>query len=392
MAANVSGQIMNLKDQQTLPSRLITLIRAYIFNGKNLATMKIIELKTTAIGLKVSTPLKTSSGTLDNFPLVLIDMHTDQEIVGRAYIFCYDAIFLKPICALAEGLKASIEGQNVDPQQLCKLLEQRFKLAGIEGIARMLQAGIDMAAWDALAQEAQRPLTELLGGNTKTLVPAYYSCFMRGIEGGIEDAETALRKGFTAMKVKLGYDTAKQDLEVLKEIRKISDQIHIMVDYNQSLSAEEAITRGKLIADQNIYWLEEPVNTNDYRGHRQVRDNLPMPIQTGENWWGIADMQQCFAEQASDFIMPDLMKIGGVTNWIKAAVLAEKAGTPISNHLFQEFTIHLLASTPKAHWLEYMDFTNDILQDPLTVENGFAKPGKRLTWNEEAIEKFKIKQ
>ncbi len=123
------------------------------------------------------------------------------------------------------------------------------------------------------------------------------------------------------------------------------------------------------------------------------RRNAATPIQLGENWWGLPDMANSVAAGASDLAMPDAMKIGGVTGWQRAAALAAAArGLPVSPHIFVEFSAHLMAVTPTAHWLEYLEKAGAVLQQPLRIENGDALPleghGAGLEWDEAAVARY----
>jgi len=140
---------------------------------------------------------------------------------------------------------------------------------------------------------------------------------------------------------------------------------------NQSLSVPEAIRRIHAL-DEQLFWIEEPTLATDYAGHAAISREARAAIQLGENWWGIPDMSKSLAADASDFVMADVMKIGGVTGWLRAASLAESAGLPLSSHLYPEFSAHLLAVTPTCHWLEFVDWANPLLAS--SSKSATAKP------------------
>jgi mandelate racemase len=257
----------------------------------------------------------------------------------------------------------------------------------------MAIAAIDMAAWDACAKAANLALVRFLGGVPKP-APAYQSRGL-GIIGPEKAGEEAARliPGFRAIKARLGYPELETDVAVIREIRKALDPgVLVMTDYNQSLTAPEAVRRAQALEAEDIYWIEEPVLADDFAGHAEVRARTSIPIQTGENWWGTRDMNKSIAAGASDFGMPDAMKIGGVTGWMRAAGIAQAHGLPISSHLFPEISSHLLAASPTAHWLEFVDFASPILREPVVPQNGFVTPrdtpGIGLEWDEAAVSRF----
>jgi mandelate racemase len=168
-----------------------------------------------------------------------------------------------------------------------------------------------------------------------------------------------------------------------------------MVDYNQGLTVAEAIRRGRMLDDEGgVYWIEEPVRADDFLGCSRVRQEVHAPIQIGENFMGPEQMAQALAAGASDYVMPDAQRIGGVTGWMRAAALAQGAGVEMSSHLFPEASCHLLAATPTCHWLEFMDWADAVLEEPARLENGHVvipdTPGMGLRWNERAVKRFGI--
>ena len=168
-----------------------------------------------------------------------------------------------------------------------------------------------------------------------------------------------------------------------------------MVDYNQSLSVPEAIRRVQLLEEEKLVWVEEPIRADDFAGHARIAAECRTPIQIGENLWGPHDFAKSLAAGASDFVMLDVMKIGGITGWLRAASQTEAAGLPVSSHLFPELSAQLLAVSPQAHWLEYQDWAAPILQRPLELKDGFALPqteaGCGLAWDKDAVERYRLR-
>ncbi|MCW5590891.1 MAG: mandelate racemase [Burkholderiales bacterium] len=354
------------------------------------------ELRARAVSVPMRLPLQTSGGTVGVAPLVLVDLVTEQGITGSAYLFCYTPVALKPTVQMIENVAATLTGDPVAPLDIDRKLQRQFRLLGAKGIAGMALAGIDMAAWDALAKAAGMPLARLLGA-TPRKVPAYNSRGL-GIVGPAKaavEAEQLVAPGFTAIKVRLGYADAKADVEVVRAVRAaVGEMVVLMSDYNQSLSVAEAVVRCEALAGEGLAWVEEPTSQDDYEGHAAIRAKSTIPIQMGENWWGPHEMAKCVAAGGSDLCMPDAMKIGGVTGWMRAAAIAEAAGLPVSSHLFPEVSAHLLAASPTCHWLEYADWAEPILREPLRIEKGEAvisdEPGSGIEWNEENVRRYRV--
>ena len=277
------------------------------------------------------------------------------------------------------------------PLAIERALQARFRLLGPQGLTGIAMAAIDMAAWDALAWAAGLPLVRLLGGESRP-TPVYNSLGMGGVDPAAREAEESATAGFRGVKYKIGYPDVQTDLAVVRAARKAGNDLVVMVDYNQSLDVPEAVRRGRLLDGEGIGWIEEPTTADDFVGHAQIAREITTPIQIGENWWGTHDMAKSLAAGASDYVMVDLMKIGGISGWLRAAALAEPGGVRLSSHLFPEVSVHLMAVTPTAHWLEWLDLASPILQEPLRIVDGHATPGDApgsgIAWNEEVVARY----
>jgi mandelate racemase len=361
------------------------------------AALRIRSVRARAVAAPMRRPLATSTGALSVAPLVLIDLETDGGVVGRSYLFAIGRHNLPPIVKLVEAMAEMVKGDEVAPFDLEKKLRAKYTLLGVHNIVLFALAGIDMAAWDAIAQAAGQPLARLLGAAPRP-VRAYNS---KGL-GILPEKELAreaaelVDEGFRAVKLRLGRAEAAADLHALRAVKKqIGPDIILMVDFNQALSVAEAIKRGRMIDDEGgVYWIEEPIRADDFAGCRRVREEIHTPIQIGENFMGPEQMAQALAAGACDYVMPDAERIGGVTGWMRAAALAQAAGVEMSSHLFPEISAHLLAATPTCHWLEYVDWADAVLERPAEVKDGHVvvtdAPGTGMRWNEKAVEKYLV--
>lgn len=359
-------------------------------------TEKIKELRVRAVEVPMARPLQTSGGSVSIAPLVLIDLETESGAVGRSYIFSYTTLALAPLASLVDNLASLVVGEPLAPLEIEAKLQRSFRLLGPQGLTGMALGGIDMAAWDALARSRDLPLAHLIGGTTQPL--QVYNSKGLGLIGperaGAEAAEL-VAEGFGAIKVRLGYPDLATDLAVLHEVRAaVGESVLLMSDYNQGLTVAEAERRIRALDELGLVWVEEPTRFDDDQGHARIRAGAGTPIQLGENAWGPHDMAATLQAGACDFFMIDVMKIGGVTGWLRGAALAEPSGLPVSSHLFPEVSAHLLSVTPTRHWLEYVDWAEPILSAPgLRIENGQAfateAPGNGLAWDEAAVERYR---
>ena len=359
-------------------------------------THTIRSLRVRAVSVPVDPPVQTASGAVAIAPLVLVDLLTSEGITGSAYVFTYAPLALGPTAALVANMAPLVEGQALAPLALNTRLAARFRLLGPQGLVGLALSAIDMAAWDAQARSLGLPLSRLLGASGDESLAAYAS--LRGITAAqlAGEAEAALGDGFTAFKIKLGQGTIDDELAVIRSLRGvIGDAATLMVDYNQSLAVPEALHRAAVLDHHGIAWIEEPLRADDYAGHAAVARSARTLIQVGENFWGPHEVARSIAADGSDLLMPDVMKIGGVTGWMQTAALAAAAGLPVSSHLFIEFSAHLMAATPGRHLVEWLDLARPILHGGSPALSGgyvvpSQGPGAGLVWDEAAIARYTL--
>jgi len=350
---------------------------------------KVDRFNVRGIRLPMREPHQTASGVVAESPLVLTDIFLDDGTVGHSVIFTYTAAALEPTATLIRNFEALVKGETLAPAEIEQKLARRFRLLGPQGLVGMALAGIDMALWDALARLHGVSLVRLLGGSEKA-TPAYGAVGYDGAAKSAGVAEGWAARGFRGVKAKIGYPTVAQDVAVIRAMRKaVGPDVAIMVDFNQSLTPGEAVQRMRVLDDEGLTWVEEPTLAHDYAGHAHIAREARTPIQCGENWWGALDFQHAVDAHASDYVMPDVMKIGGVTGWLRASAIAATRGLRVSNHLWPEISAQLLAATPTAHWLEYADWWNDVMAEPLVVRDGMTDiagvTATGVAWNEAAI-------
>lgn len=360
-----------------------------------LSKLDIRRLRVRPVVVPMRLPLQTSTGAVSTAPLVLIDLETTAGITGRSYLFAIGQPHLRPIVALVEAMGEMIQGDAVAPFEIERKLRQKYTLLGVHNIVLFALAGIDMAAWDAYAQSLAQPLCKVLGGTPRP-VRAYNSkgLGIMPLKSLAREAEQLLKEDFSALKLRLGRPDPHDDIAALRAVKKaIGPKVTLMCDFNQALTVNDAIRRGRMLDDEGgLLWIEEPTRADDFEGNGRIADALDTPVQIGENFMGAEQMAQALAAGACDYVMPDAQRIGGVTGWMRAAALAQAAGLEMSSHLFPEISCHLLAVTPTCHWLEYVDWAGPVLAEPLAVKNSHVlvptTPGTGIRWDEKAVKRY----
>jgi mandelate racemase len=353
-------------------------------------SLTLREIKARPVVLKLKRPVVARIATISEWPLILIDLVTEEGIVGRSYLEPYIVKSMRYLLPALHDLSDLLKGRSVAPVELFDAARKSLHFVGYEGLSMIAASGLDMAAWDALAKAANKPLCVLLGG-TVGAVKSYNSNGLWLKEPAAVAAEAVeLRDegGFSALKLRLGRNDPRDDLATLDEVRKtVGDAMHLMVDFNQGLNLAEAIYRCHMIDSHGLDWIEEPIVYDNLDGHAQLAAELK--VQIGENIYGPREMHKAIQKKACDLVMPDFMRIGGVTGWMRAAAIAGAAGVPISTHLYPEVAAHVMRVTETAHWLEWQDWADPILERPYEVKDGMMQipdvPGVGLEWNEKAV-------
>ena len=342
--------------------------------------------------LKLKRPVVARIATITEWPIILIDLTTEEGVVGRSYLEPYVVKSMRYLVPALHDMGEMLKGRRVAPIELFDAARKSLHFVGYEGLAMIAASGLDMAAWDALAKAANLPLCVLLGGSVGP-VKAYNSngLWLKEPPAVAEEAlELRDEGGFTGLKLRLGRDRPADDLATITAVKRaVGDDIRLMVDYNQGLNLAEALQRCHAIDSHDLEWIEEPIVYDNLDGLAQLAAELRTPIQIGENFYGPREMHKALQKKACDLAMPDFMRIGGVSGWMRAAAIAGAAGIPMSTHLYPEVAAHVMRVTETAHWLEWQDWADPVLQRPYEIKGGQLHipdvPGVGLEWNEDVV-------
>jgi len=342
--------------------------------------------------IKLKRPVVVKIATITEWPIILVDLLTEEGVIGRSYLEPYVAKSMRYLVPALNDFGAMLKGAAVAPIELFNAARKSLHFVGYEGISMIAASGLDMAAWDALAKAANLPLCVLLGG-TIGPVKSYNSnglWLKEPAELAAEALELRDEGSFTGLKLRLGRQRVSDDLLALETVRRVlGDDVHLMVDFNQGLDLAEALQRCHAIDDCGLAWIEEPIVYDNLDGCAKLAAELQTPLQIGENFYGPREMHKAIQRGACDLVMPDFMRIGGVTGWMRAAAIAGAAGIPVSTHLYPEVAAHMMRVTETAHWLEWQDWANPVLKEPYRLSDGQLHipdaPGLGLDWDEDAV-------
>jgi mandelate racemase len=353
-------------------------------------TLRSIEAR--AVLLTLERPIVARIATITEWPLVLIDLHTEEGIVGRSYLEPYITRSMRYLIPALHDLGRHLKGRRLAPVELYEAGRKSLHFVGYGGLSMIAVAGLDMAAWDALAKAAGLPLCVLLGGSVGP-VTAYNSnglWLREPAEVAGEAVELRDEGGFAGLKVRLGRERLADDLATIEAVRAaVGPELSLMVDFNQGLHFGEALERCHALDHLGLAWIEEPIVYDNVDGYARLAAEVRTPIQIGENFYGPRDLYTALEKKACDYVMPDFMRIGGVTGWLRAAPIAAAAGIPVSTHLYPEVAAHVLRVTETAHWLEWQNWADPVLRSPYAIRDGRLHipdvPGVGLEWDEDAV-------
>ncbi len=359
------------------------------------AKLTVKGVRVRPVVLPLQRPIVSKVGVFRDWPLILIDLYTHEGVVGHSYLEPYLQSAARYLVPLIDDLAQAAAGQPVAPFDAYRRGVGATHLVGREGVTLIAISGLDMAAWDALAKAADLPLAEYLGGSIGP-VPAYNSngLWLTPVETLAEEANALVAEGgFTALKMRLGRERLADDLAAIAAVRDaVGADVKLMCDFNQGLSLGDALLRCHALDDAGLYWFEEPIAYDNLPGYAQLTRELATPIQLGENFYGPRALYLALRSGAGDYVMPDLMRIGGVSGWLRAAAIAGAAGVPMSTHLYPEIAAQLMRVTESAHWLEWQDWADPILAEPFELKDGQlivpGRPGQGIAWNEKGVAKY----
>ena len=361
--------------------------------------MKITHVTTRILRTPADNPLVVGlPAPTDTREFVTLELGTDQGLVGIGLTF-FGGGLTPALKAAVEGLATLVIGD--DPTQVEAIAAKCRRAAGSSGpggIFTLALSALDMACWDLKGKALGQSVCALLGG-LRSRVPTYASgALMRPHPVDyLGKAGPRLRDmGFRQMKMQCGSEaTIAESVERVRVMREsIGADIDLMCDINQLWSVNHAIEVGRRIAPYHLFWLEDPTAHDDYPGLARIADALTTPIAAGEYHYGIVPFRHLLEARSIDIVMIDLLRVGGITQWMKVAGMAEAFNAPVVSHLVPEIHIQLMAAIPNGLTVEYMPWTLRLFEETPKIEDGQlvvpTKPGLGLAFDQSAIKRYQV--
>jgi L-alanine-DL-glutamate epimerase-like enolase superfamily enzyme len=348
-------------------------------------SMKITNLRTTVVHYPFDPPIDGGAHMLTSSDCVLVTLETDEGLTGEGLVFALNGQRVKLLHEMILSLAPLVI--DLEPRMGGSFATRAFRDVGFigrTGLAIFGIAGIDDALWDLRAKAANLNVSQLIGGYRK-LVPAYHSgglWISRSVDELQREASDFVAQGWRAMKMRLGKPSAEEDAARVRAVREaIGPDIALMADSNQQLDVGRAIRLGRMLEEYNLQWFEEPIAYENHEGEARLTATLDMPIASGETEYTSRGMHEMLKRKSADILMPDLQRMGGPTEFLKAAAIADGYNIPISSHLFPEMSLSLLAAIPNGIFLEYMPWCEPFYAQRITLDdNGCAIVPDRTGW------------
>jgi L-talarate/galactarate dehydratase len=361
--------------------------------------MKITHVTTRALRTPADNPLVVGlPAPTDTREFVTLELGTDQGAVGLGLTFFGGALTPALKTAVDELARLTIGEDPTQVEAITAKLRRAAGSSGPGGIFTLALSAVDIACWDLKGKATGQSVCALLGGLRDRVATYASGALMRPHPiDYLAKAGPRLRDlGFRQMKMQCGSEpTVAASVERVRVMREsIGPDIDLMCDINQLWSVNQAIEVGRRIEPYHLFWLEDPTTHDDYPGMARIADALTTPIAAGEYHYGIVPFRHLLEARSIDIVMIDLLRVGGITQWMKVAGMAEAFNLPVVSHLVPEIHVHLVAAIPNGLTVEYMPWTLALYEQTPPIERGQlvvpTKPGLGLAFDQAAMKRYQI--
>lgn len=359
--------------------------------------MKVTGVRTVLVELPLEQPVKTAIHDIRTIGYVLVFVDTDTGVTGESYLFSLSGRHLGVLDAMVKSLGAEIVGE--DPRFVEAIWHKMWRglnFFGHAGISLFGLSALDMALWDARGKAAGQSIASMVGA-CRTDAPAYASgglWLSATADELVAEAKGFVEQGFRAMKMRLGKPRLDDDIDRVAAVRDaIGDDVALMVDANQGLTVDHAIRLGRELEEFDLVWFEEPVAAYDLAGHAAVAAALDTPVASGETEYARYGFRRMIEAKAADILMPDLARVGGVTEFLRVAHMAQAWDITVSPHIFTEQSLQILGAVDNGTWLEHMPWFGALYREKLEMNAGRVaipdRPGFGFTFDPDAVDRFR---
>jgi len=360
--------------------------------------MQVTGVRTQQVLVPLAAPIRTAIHQVEAIGAVLVWLDTDTGVSGEGMIWALGAGRLKVMEEMVLSLAPRVVGR--DPHEHSAIWREMWadiNFFGHKGLTLFGIGAIDMALWDLVGRACEMPVHRLLGTARKR-VRAYHSGGLwtsMSVDELVAEATAFKAQGFKAMKMRLGRPSVAEDAERVAAVREaIGPKVALMADANQGFSVDRAIREGRALEAFDLTWFEEPVQAYDLDGSARVAAALDTPIASGETEYARYGFRDMLERRAADVLMPDLQRVGGITEFVKVAHMAEAFDVPVSPHVYTEQCLQLCAALPNVEISEYMPWFAPLYRETLELVDGDFivpdRPGLGFSFDPDAIARYRV--
>ena len=390
--------------------------------------MKITSIKSHVLKYELEKELGYSQQYYKHRTAHLIEVQTDEGIIGWGECFGPGNIALANKFIVEKVIQPLIIGEDpLNKEHIWHKVYNLLRDSGQKGMPIQALSGVDIALWDVLGKKTKTPLYQLVGGKCNEQVPVYgYGMMLQKkstselIDLFREEASQIKSKNFKAMKMKVGLGPV-EDLKLVRAVREVvGKDFRLMVDANHAYTLNDALYVGRGLDELDVFWFEEPVAPEDYNGYRELKQKINTNIAGGEAEFTKYGWNELIKNKCIDIAQPEVCGLGGITEYLKVAALAQANFIPVVNHVWGSAVsiatnLHLLTAQPdmpgglfpSKSMLEFDTTEKNIFITDLPTEsfsileqvkenNGFAsvsdKPGIGIIPNLDFIKEFEVNE
>lgn len=361
--------------------------------------MKITGLRCLQVEIPLAEPIRTAIHDVKSVGCVLVYLDCDEGLSGEAYNFTMNALRLDVLQAMIESFTPRLLGRDPrDVEAIWNAMWRDINFFGHKGISIFALSALDTACWDLAGKAAGQPLHKLFGA-CREVVDVYASgglWLSLSVDELAAQARAFVNDGFRAMKIRIGKTHIHEDVDRVAAVREaIGPDVVLMADANQGFSVDHAIRLGRHLESFALRWFEEPVPAWDLQGHAAVAAALDTPVASGETEYTRYGMRDMLTARAADILMPDLQRIGGLSEMRRVAHLASSFDVPISTHIFTEQSLCIAGSAENCIYLEHMPWFESLYRERMRLVDGrMAMPqgnGTGFSFDPDAVDRYRIK-
>jgi L-alanine-DL-glutamate epimerase-like enolase superfamily enzyme len=363
--------------------------------------MRVESIETKLYRIPPTVPWEDSIHRITGIEWIVSEITTDSDITGVGWSYTVGSGGTAVKALIDDYLAPIVIGKDpIRVQAIWQELWNEAKGVGSGGITSLAITPLDVALWDIVAKSQNRPLYQILGG-AKEKILTYGSGINLGhsLDDLLEQINGYLEKGYNAVKMKIGKEDALEDVERIEAVRKlIGPKRLLLVDANQGWKAGEAVQRTAMLEKYNLFWMEEPLISEDIEGHARLRQAVRTPIAIGENLWNKFQFAEYLKQGACDIIQADVARVGGITEWMKIASMAQTWNIPMAPHFVMEISLTCLCAIPNSLILENVSGGSlsemGVLEEPMQPVNGYMsppqRPGHGVTFNKSKLSEYEM--